>query len=155
MGLWELLQFEAMGKISQSPDIIFRRDREILEDYWIFKNFSEPCSTNPDKWPGAFISFPLAPRISNNFKWWTTATVKTTSMRAMNHSRLFALIFSFLFHGDLPKRQAKLLSFETWRYEGHLDRDRTSAITQLWDEIIRSFKRLNLSTSDFRVDGTS
>ena len=39
--------------------------------------------------------------------------------------------------------------------EGHSDRDRISAITLLWDEIIKSFKRQNSSTSDFRVGGTN
>ena len=40
-------------------------------------------------------------------------------------------------------------------YEGHSDRNRTSAITLLWNEIIQSFKRQNSSTGDFRLDGAS
>ena len=47
-----------------------------------------------------------------------------------------------------------LRSNET-KYEGHSDRNRTSAITLLWNEIIQSFKRQNSSTGDFRLDGAS
>ena len=43
-------------------------------------------------------------------------------------------------------------NFYVQYYEGHSDRNRTSAVALLWDEIIQSFKRQNSSTSDVGVD---
>ena len=53
----------------------------------------------------------------------------------------------FLIHRISQEFIARVLT--TQKYEGHSDRNRILAVTQLWDEINQSFKRQNSSPGDF------